>query len=450
MTHPYPHNGSSQTLGEILLAQGTITEAQLRHAWRLAVERKVSVEDILREEGLVTDELLERAMAELTSIPTKEQAASTGDSAYQLMIKTVLTAIVGKERAKKKIARTQQRKQARKKEHAEHERLRALRREENQRRRQEQERQLEEIRAARAEEKKQRRAERCQKRAEVRVRQSFRVSDVWRKKQHDKNRAKAWGMWLYPFMVPKMGNAERARFTEEKQRMTEVKSADQAERLRAQAKAKREKALEKQRRAEKEQKSREQKREAKEEVRRQREEEQRKRVKEKQHRDAHPCELGKKKEDKTTEQHGWHQHCPILGEESRHRDDSHRGGGEIHIQREEYTHQLWKNKPREAHCDDDREGDDNRRIDHGHLYLLLHTLIFFVLYGQIFQIFCQIAGLFSDTYQCNGVRSKKRLLVHGTPESHTVFHVLVDVLDEFLHGALHRFIRQGEQRIGHM
>ena len=65
--------GQEETLGEILLEHGLLTEEQLHAAEADASERHMSVEDVLREEGLVTDELIEQAIAQHYNVADVEQ-----------------------------------------------------------------------------------------------------------------------------------------------------------------------------------------------------------------------------------------------------------------------------------------------------------------------------------------------------------------------------------------
>ncbi len=63
----------ARSVGDILVEDEAITKADLERAKALAEEKDVCVEEILREEGQVTEELLQRAIAEHYRVPTEEQ-----------------------------------------------------------------------------------------------------------------------------------------------------------------------------------------------------------------------------------------------------------------------------------------------------------------------------------------------------------------------------------------
>ena len=74
-TSPSLKGTGEKTVSEILLAQGAVSKEVLRRAKRQAKKRKTTVTDILQEEGLVTDALMEEAIAEHYHIPTESKPA---------------------------------------------------------------------------------------------------------------------------------------------------------------------------------------------------------------------------------------------------------------------------------------------------------------------------------------------------------------------------------------
>src|SRR3989344_6650562 len=63
----------ARSVGYILVEEEAITKADLERAKTLADERDICVEEVLRQEGKVTEELLQRAIAEHYRVPTEGQ-----------------------------------------------------------------------------------------------------------------------------------------------------------------------------------------------------------------------------------------------------------------------------------------------------------------------------------------------------------------------------------------
>ena len=71
----------SINVGEILVAQNYLEKEELEKAEKEAFDRKVSVENILREEGLVTKEIIQNAVAEHYKMPFIDVSAEPPDTA---------------------------------------------------------------------------------------------------------------------------------------------------------------------------------------------------------------------------------------------------------------------------------------------------------------------------------------------------------------------------------
>lgn len=71
----------SINVGEILVAQNYLEKEELERAEKEAFDRKVSIENILREEGLVTKEIIQNAIAEHYKMPFIDVSAEPPDTA---------------------------------------------------------------------------------------------------------------------------------------------------------------------------------------------------------------------------------------------------------------------------------------------------------------------------------------------------------------------------------
>jgi type IV pilus assembly protein PilB len=94
-------DGQNKTISDIFLDQHLITQEQLQSAAKRASQRGISVEEILREEGFVTDELLEKAISEHYRVPSKEQQNLFGKHKFSSVVIPVLEKTMGKKNVDK-------------------------------------------------------------------------------------------------------------------------------------------------------------------------------------------------------------------------------------------------------------------------------------------------------------------------------------------------------------
>src|SRR3989344_4528826 len=73
MTNWQEERDEARSIGEILLAEEAVSRADFERAKMIGDERGMCVEEVLQEEGKVTEELLQRAIAEHFRVPTEGQ-----------------------------------------------------------------------------------------------------------------------------------------------------------------------------------------------------------------------------------------------------------------------------------------------------------------------------------------------------------------------------------------
>ena len=91
----------ARSVGDILVEEEALSKTDLERAKALADERDKCVEEILHEEKMVTEEMLQRAIADHYRVPTEEQfslSIFTADG-FARMVKPVLRMLFGEKKA---------------------------------------------------------------------------------------------------------------------------------------------------------------------------------------------------------------------------------------------------------------------------------------------------------------------------------------------------------------
>jgi len=183
-TSSSPTGNDSFSLGEVLVKQGMLTTQQLENARHTAVARKRTVEDILREEGLVSDDLVDRAITAHFGVPSVQQDAQS-DTVFLSLKKVFIRATRGEQEAHRHIIALDQHTQDKQHKKEKARRLRKLRRAENQHLR----------------------TQSSQEKTEAkRIKQSFHTSNLFGQREQKKEpheMTKNWSQWFSGSIIPK-------------------------------------------------------------------------------------------------------------------------------------------------------------------------------------------------------------------------------------------------------